>query len=91
MDTPTSFLCAGVTTYDDGEREPSRGKLVLLQANGSRASLVAMASVGVRGCVYAITSMQNMILAAVNSSVSLVPNFCEHGLTTTCLGHCLQG
>ncbi|KAF8133979.1 CPSF A subunit region-domain-containing protein [Boletus edulis] len=68
-DVPTSLLCAGITSYDDGEREPSRGRLVLLQPNGSRASLVVMASVIVRGCVYAIASRQNMILAAVNSSV----------------------
>lgn len=67
-----SFLCVGITSYDDGEREPSRGRLVLLQANGSRAYLVVMASVIVKGCVYAITSVQNMILAAVNSSVSVV-------------------
>ncbi|KAG8214764.1 CPSF A subunit region-domain-containing protein [Butyriboletus roseoflavus] len=66
---PSSLLCVGVTSYDAGEREPSRGKLVLLQANGSRAFLVVMASVSIKGCVYAITSMQNMILAAVNSSV----------------------
>ncbi|KAI9568356.1 hypothetical protein HD554DRAFT_2260309 [Boletus coccyginus] len=72
LGAPTSFLCAGVTSYNDGEREPSRGKLLLLQANGPRASLVVMASVSVGGCVYTITSTQNMVLAAVNSSVGMV-------------------
>jgi DNA damage-binding protein 1 len=87
-----SLLCVGVTSYDDGEREPSRGRLVLLQADCcGRASLVVMASVSVGGCVYAITSVQNLILAAVNSSVSVVVSFCKHGLTLTSLGHCLHG
>ncbi|KAG9315581.1 CPSF A subunit region-domain-containing protein [Chiua virens] len=69
QDEQTSFLCVGVTSYDSGEREPSRGRLVLLQANGPRALLVVMASANVKGCVYAITSVQNRVLAAVNSSV----------------------
>lgn len=87
--TPSSFLCVGVTSYNAGEREPSQGKLVLLQANGSRAFLVVMASVSVKGCVYAITSVQNMILAAVNSSVGIIVSFCKHRLTTTSSGHAL--
>lgn len=78
MGMPTSFLCVGVTSYEDGEREPSRGRLVLLRTNGSRAFLAVMASVSVKGCVYAITSMQNMILAAVNSSVGAITTICVH-------------
>ena len=91
MDAPTSFLCAGVTSYNDGELEPSRGRLVLLQANDSRASLVVMASVNVKGCVYAIASVQNMILAAVNSCVSIIAILRNFMLTTILLGRCLQG
>lgn len=80
----------GVTLYDDREREPSRGRLVLLQANGSGAFLVVMASVNVSGCVYAITSMQNMILAAVNSSVGhITVGFSRYQLTIAPLGRCL--
>ncbi|KAI9462205.1 hypothetical protein HD554DRAFT_1457840 [Boletus coccyginus] len=69
LGAPTSFLCVGVTPYNDGEREPSRRRLLLLQVNGPRACLVVMTSVSVGGCVYAITSMQNMVLTAVNGSV----------------------
>lgn len=76
MDASASFLCAGVTSYDDGEREPSRGRLVLLYANGPQALLTVMASVNVRGCVYAITTVQDLVLAAVNSSVGIVTSFC---------------
>lgn len=79
MGSPTPFLCVGVTSYDDGEQEPSRGRLMLLQANGTRAFLAVMASVSVRGCVYAITSMQNIILAAVNSSVGIFVSFVSTG------------
>ncbi|KIJ17938.1 hypothetical protein PAXINDRAFT_72888 [Paxillus involutus ATCC 200175] len=66
---PTSFVCAGVTSYDDREREPSQGRLILLQASDSRGSLMVMASVNVKGCVYALTSVNGTIIAAVNSSV----------------------
>ncbi|KIK96855.1 hypothetical protein PAXRUDRAFT_10541 [Paxillus rubicundulus Ve08.2h10] len=66
---PTSFVCAGVTSYDDSEREPSQGRLILLQASDLRRSLMVMASVNVKGCVYALTSVNGTIIAAVNSSV----------------------
>ncbi|KAF9219239.1 hypothetical protein BS17DRAFT_431256 [Gyrodon lividus] len=66
---PVSLVCAGVTSYDDREREPSQGRLILLQASGSRPSFKVMASVNVKGCVYALTSVNGTIIAAVNSSV----------------------
>ncbi|KAF9236524.1 CPSF A subunit region-domain-containing protein [Melanogaster broomeanus] len=69
---PMSFVCAGVTSSDDREREPSQGRLILLQANSSRTSLIVMASVNVRGCVYALTSIDGTIIAAVNSSVGII-------------------
>ena len=59
------------------EREPSKGRIVLLSVSSSEGarganvrSLRALASVDVGGCVYALAHLsENLIVAAVNTSV----------------------
>lgn len=67
------FICAGITVYDSQEREPSQGRVVLLQTtvagNSASQALTALAAAEVEGCVYALTSVGDIIVAAVNSSV----------------------
>ncbi|KAL4064854.1 CPSF A subunit region-domain-containing protein [Scleroderma yunnanense] len=64
---PVSFVCAGITLYDPHEREPSEGRVVLLQTT----TLTAVTATKVKGCVYALTSVGDTVVAAVNSSVVL--------------------
>lgn len=69
------FICAGITVYDSQEREPSQGRVVLLQTtvagNSASQALTALAAAEVEGCVYALTSVGDIIVAAVNSSLVL--------------------
>jgi len=70
---PVFFVCAGITVCDPQEREPSQGRVVLLQTtvagNPASQTLTAVAAAEVKGCVYALTSVGGIIVAAVNSSV----------------------
>ncbi|KIJ59461.1 hypothetical protein HYDPIDRAFT_177805 [Hydnomerulius pinastri MD-312] len=66
---PTSFVCAGVATFDEGEKEPSQGRLILLQTDTLQMRLTVATSISIRGCVYALTSVNGNIIAAINSSV----------------------
>ncbi|KAH7885105.1 CPSF A subunit region-domain-containing protein [Phlebopus sp. FC_14] len=71
---PLPIICAGVTTYDDKECEPSQGRLVMLQVpveqSQTRAKLVMTDSLSVKGSVYAVTSVNDdTVVAAVNSSI----------------------
>lgn len=69
-----NFVCAGVTVYDCHEREPSQGRVILLQkSTGNNLSatqaLAVTITANVDGCIYALTSVGNTIVAAVNSSL----------------------
>lgn len=80
-----SFVCAGVTTFDAAEQEPSQGRLILLEMsldNNLAASkvLTICATVPVKGAVYALTSINETIIAAVNSSVRYSA---AYGVTTS--------
>lgn len=72
-----NFVCAGVTVYDCHEREPSQGRVILLQkSTGNNLSatqaLAVTITANVDGCIYALTSVGNTIVAAVNSSLVLL-------------------
>lgn len=70
-DCPPTVFAAGAIAYE--EVEPSNGQLLILNAepNGpSGRRFVELASAQVLGCIYAITSLNGLIVAAVDSSVS---------------------
>ncbi|KAG6837618.1 hypothetical protein H0H93_006139 [Arthromyces matolae] len=69
------IFCLGVHV-DEDEIEPSRGKLLLLSATHTGESsrffslhMSTLAEADVKGCVYAISFIKDIIVAAVNSSV----------------------
>jgi DNA damage-binding protein 1 len=71
------LFCLGTYTYEAEEKEPTNGRLLLFTAYQSetlsKASILQLSlltSVDVQGCVYAVTVMGDMIVAAVNSAVS---------------------
>jgi DNA damage-binding protein 1 len=74
-DNPTSFFCLGTLTYKVDELEPTNGRLLVFNAvegsilRSSDLRLYLAAWARVQGCVYALTSMHGMIVAAVNASV----------------------
>ncbi|EPQ54734.1 hypothetical protein GLOTRDRAFT_116530 [Gloeophyllum trabeum ATCC 11539] len=68
-------FCVGTVNSRD-EREPSSGRLLLLCSGAgrdgiSRGSLFIAASLQIKGCVYAITKVSDLVAAAVNSAVVL--------------------
>ena len=60
--------------YDPHEREPSQGRVALLQTTlvgnvSASQTLTVMTAAEVKGCIYALTSVGDILVAAVNSSV----------------------
>jgi DNA damage-binding protein 1 len=74
-DTSLASFCVGTYKHKHGEQEPSEGKLRVFDAcnaevsGSTRLQLTPKVSVNVRGCVYALASINGMIAAAVNASV----------------------
>ncbi|PBK75055.1 hypothetical protein ARMSODRAFT_929129 [Armillaria solidipes] len=69
-----TFFCLGAYIYEPGEREPTRGRLIVLEASksGPDATLSPVTSAEINGCPYSLaTTTGGLIAAAVNSSVSL--------------------
>lgn len=73
------FFCVGTFISHDGEKEPTKGRLLVLstqtpsvQTKESALELRLDAAVDLPGCVYAFTIVDSKIVAAVNSSVSLI-------------------
>ncbi|KAF8895272.1 CPSF A subunit region-domain-containing protein [Infundibulicybe gibba] len=77
-DKTQSLFCVGTYLYREDETEPSQGRLIIFRtttADGrtgpSTLQLSLLTSKQLRGCVTALTIVDDMILAAVNSSVLL--------------------
>ncbi|KAF8650163.1 hypothetical protein AX16_005397 [Volvariella volvacea WC 439] len=75
---PSTLFVLGTYVYQAEEREPSQGRLLLLGANlpdlrtrEHSLELSLVASLDVKGCVYAITVVDSNIIAAINSSVHM--------------------
>ncbi len=67
-----TFFCLGAYVYEPGEREPTRGRLIVLEASksGPDATLSPVTSAEINGCPYSLTTTTGgLIAAAVNSSV----------------------
>ncbi|KAL6302826.1 mono-functional DNA-alkylating methyl methanesulfonate N-term-domain-containing protein [Sparassis latifolia] len=71
-------FCVGIVELEMGEREPSKGRIVMFSL-GSRdggissanPALRLISSEHTRGCVYQLVSVEDKIVAAVNTSVVL--------------------
>ena len=60
--------------YDPHEQEPSQGQVTLLQTTlvgniSASQTLTVLTVAKVKGCIYALTSVGDIPVAAVNSSV----------------------
>jgi DNA damage-binding protein 1 len=71
---PEANFCVGTFFFREEEREPSAGRVLVLAAkrlspHTMHTSLAA--SHPVSGCVYALTLVNDLIVAAVNTSVCL--------------------
>lgn len=72
----TPLFCLGTFLYQADEKEPVEGRILVFSAYGpetqtrsSNLELYQVTSTYVGGCVYAFTVVDNLIVAAVNSSV----------------------
>ncbi|KAJ7505532.1 CPSF A subunit region-domain-containing protein [Mycena galericulata] len=77
-DQSTAFFCLGTYTFRSDESVPAEGRVLVFSAyppgGNSRSSnfqLSLAASADVRGCVYAVTTVKELIAAGVNSAVML--------------------
>lgn len=67
-------FAVGSCKYESGETEPKRGQLMVFRVHHESFSppkLILAASTQVYGCIFALTTVDGMIAAAVNSSVRL--------------------
>jgi len=65
-------FAVGSCKYESGETEPKRGQLMVFRVHHESFSppkLILAASTQVYGCIFALTTVDGMIAAAVNSSV----------------------
>lgn len=69
----SSAFCVGTLRTDVGSYEPTRGRLLLFELEGS-SDLKLVAEEETDGCVYAIATANGMVVAAVNSSVRSIPS-----------------
>ena len=76
------LFCLGAFTYEGEENQPTQGRILIFTAHSSQTqsrvvnlNLSLVTSVQVGGCVYAITVVNGMIVAAINSSVSVIAFF----------------
>ena len=67
-------FCVGTLRAHVAEREPSLGRLLLFEITAYERKLKSIAVQEVDGCVYAIDTVNNLIAAAVNTSVCLSPS-----------------
>ncbi|KAJ6620776.1 CPSF A subunit region-domain-containing protein [Mycena sp. CBHHK59/15] len=76
-DQTTSFFCLGTCMVHPDERVAAEGRVLVFTANSgaqSRSSgpqLSLAASANVQGCVYAVTAVNGLLAAGVNSAVVL--------------------
>lgn len=69
-----SYLCVSAVTLEDEDTEASKGRIfVLTMSKASRVNISVVASHDVKGCPYALASVNSMIVAAVNSAVMTHP------------------
>lgn len=68
---PGAFV-VGTVHYLHAEVEPSHGRLILfdVDSQGSERELKVVASYQAGGCVYALSSIGDCIVAAINTKVS---------------------
>jgi DNA damage-binding protein 1 len=66
-----SYLCVAAVTLEDEDTEASKGRLFVLEMtpNALQVNMSVATSHDVKGCPYALTSVNSMIAAAVNSMV----------------------
>lgn len=68
------FFCLGTMIYNPEETEPSTGRLLVFTAFAGVTrmpclELSMLASTEVKGCVFALSTVEDKIVAAVNSAV----------------------
>ncbi|KAG2145900.1 CPSF A subunit region-domain-containing protein [Suillus clintonianus] len=68
-----SYLCVAAVTLEDEDTEASKGRIFVLEmtSNAMQVNMSVVTSHDVKGCPYALTSVNSMIAAAVNSMVIL--------------------
>lgn len=71
--TQKPSFCIGTVRHVPGEREPSSGRIIVFRepVSGSEVNrLSVLAKIDTEGCVWALDVVNDMIVAAINSSVS---------------------
>ncbi|KAF9463019.1 CPSF A subunit region-domain-containing protein [Collybia nuda] len=81
-----SLFCLGTYLFDAEEKEPTNGRLLIFTAyqsespsKSSSLQLSMVASTDVKGCVYALTIVGDLVVAAVNSAVRMYHIKTENG------------
>ncbi|KAJ3503729.1 hypothetical protein NLJ89_g8306 [Agrocybe chaxingu] len=75
-DQKKPFFCLGTLIYNAEEKEPSAGRLLIFTvaiASGKQSAmeLSLVTTVVVNGCVFALRTVEDKVVAAVNSSILL--------------------
>jgi hypothetical protein len=74
-------ICIGTVFHKFGEREPSRGRLVLFNAqldtrlSINKLQLKQISELEVKGCVHALARVDGLLAAAIGPSVSILSPF----------------
>ncbi|KAG1898161.1 CPSF A subunit region-domain-containing protein [Suillus fuscotomentosus] len=79
-----SYLCVAAVTLEDEDTEASEGRIFILEmtSNALQVNMSVVTSYDVEGCPYALTSVNSMIAAAVNSMVIVFKMDTESGNMT---------
>ena len=74
-------ICVGTVFHKFGEREPSRGRLLLFSAeldtnlSSNKLQLKQISELEVKGCVHALARVGRLLAAAIGPSVSILSPF----------------
>ena len=73
-------ICIGTVVHIFGEKEPSRGRLLLfkaeldIQLSSNKRQLKRISDMDVKGCVYALARVNGYLAAAIGPAVSFFPS-----------------
>lgn len=88
-------ICIGTVIHIVGEKEPSKGRLLLFKAeldtrlSSNKRQLKQISDVHVKGCVYALARVNEYLAAAIGPAVSFFPSL-SSARSATVTGLCIQ-
>jgi DNA damage-binding protein 1 len=75
LEEGNSAVCVGTVFFQHNEREPSRGRLLLITAESdapTRRQWKKNSEMNINGCVYALARVNGLLAASIGTSVSVI-------------------